>query len=99
MDLSSSFIIEEIKSELKVYCSYWHKQSQLSTRSFYNFVSKFEILQIMWKKLNKEHQTLSFQFLSIDLASILIHMWTAKHLVQAFCIDFNNSNGHFNSWI
>ena len=31
-------------------------------------ILKFEILQITWKKWNKEHQTLSFQFLSLNLA-------------------------------
>ena len=33
-------------------------------------ILKFQILQITWKKWNKEHQTLGFYFSSIDLAFI-----------------------------
>ena len=64
-------------------------------------ILKFEILQITWKKWNKEHQTLSFQFFtnrfSISMFFVLFfHVvckisnfdkWTAKHLVQASCTE------------
>jgi hypothetical protein len=58
-------------------------------------------LEITFKKWNKEHQTLSFQFF-INRSSILMlfvlffhvvckisnsNMWTSKHLAQAFCTE------------
>ena len=65
-------------------------------------ILKFEILQITWKKWNKEHQTLSLQFFT-NRSSILMffvlffhvvckisnfNMWTAKHLTQGSCTEF-----------
>ena len=61
----------------------------------------FEILRITWKKWNKEHQTLIFQFFitksSIFMVFVLFFhvvckisnfsMWTAKHLGQASCTE------------
>ena len=45
-------------------------------------ILKFEILQITWKKWNKEHQTLSFQFFinksSILMFFVLFFMWFAR---------------------
>ena len=70
-------------------------------KCFVVHILKFEILQITWKKWNKEHQTLSFQFF-INKSSILMllvlffhvvckisnfDMWTAKHLAQASCTE------------
>ena len=45
-------------------------------------ILKFEILQITWRKWNKEHQTLSFQFFinksSILMLFVLFFMWFAR---------------------
>ena len=64
-------------------------------------ILKFEILQITWKKWNKEHQTLSFQFFT-NIFSILMFLvlffhvvfrisnfdkWTAKHFAKASCTE------------
>ena len=51
-------------------------------------ILKFEILQITWKKLNKEPQALSFQFFT-NIFSILmcLALWTAKDLAQASCTE------------
>ena len=37
-------------------------------KCFVVHILKFEILQIIWKKWNKEHQTLGFHFLPINVA-------------------------------
>ena len=61
----------------------------------------FEILQITWKKWNKEHQTLRFQFFIKNLAFWCFlfcffhvvckisnsNMWTEKQLAQASCTE------------
>ena len=44
---------------------------EASAKFFEVHISKFEIFQITWKKLNKEHQNLCFQFF-INTASILM---------------------------
>ena len=70
-------------------------------KCFVVHILKFEILQITWKKWNKEHQTLSFQFFTnrfsiLKFFVLFLHkvckisnfdMWTAKHLAQASCTE------------
>ena len=72
-------------------------------------------LKITWKKWNKEHQTLSFQFL-INKSSILMffvlflhvvceisnfNMWTTKHLAQGSCTELTliDIPQYVNIWI
>ena len=49
-------------------------------------IVKFEILEITWKKWNKEHQTLSFQFFisrfSILMFFVLFFMWFARFQIS-----------------
>ena len=70
-------------------------------KCFVVHILKFEILQITWKKWNKECQTLSFQFFTnifciLMLFVLFFHVvfkisnfnkWTAKHLAKASCTE------------
>ena len=67
------------------------------TKCFAVHILKFEILQITWKKWNKEHQTLSFPFFTNRFSILMFFVlffhvvckisnfdkWTAKHLAKA----------------
>ena len=69
-------------------------------KCFLVLILNFEILQITWKRWNKEHRTLSFQFFS-NRSSILMffvvfyvvckvsyfNVWSVKHLAQASCTE------------
>ena len=64
-------------------------------------ILKIRILQITWNKRNKQHQTLSFQFLTNRFNILMffvlffhagckisnLNKWTTKHLLQASCIE------------
>ena len=64
-------------------------------------ILKIEILQITWNKRNKQHQTLSFQFLTNRFNILMFfvlffhvvckisnsNLWTAKHLAHASCTE------------
>ena len=50
------------------------------TKCFAVHLLKFEIMQITWKKLNKEHQSLSFQFF-INKSNILMFFALFFHMV------------------
>ena len=92
--------------EVNIFCEmeWWCKVNSVQeacAKCFVVHILKFEILQITWKKWNKEQQTLSFQFFtntfSILMFFVLIfHVvckisnlikWIAKHLSQASCTE------------
>ena len=78
-------------------------KSQLSTRNLcqmlwgsHTKIWNLKSCKITWKKWNKEHQTLSFQFFIILMFFVLFfhvvfgkisnfNKWTTKHLAEASC--------------
>ena len=64
-------------------------------------ILEFEILKITWKKWNKEHHTLSFQFFTNRFNILMFfvlffhvvwkisnfNLWTGKHLAHASCTE------------
>ena len=76
-------------------------------------ILKFEILQITWKKWNKEHQTLSFQFFTNRFSILMFFVlffhvvykisnfnkWTAKHLAQTSCTELTLTSRVKNQWL
>ena len=69
------------------------------------FKLKCEILQIVWNKWNKQHQTISFQFFTFSILMFFHEVckisnsnkWTAKHLAQVSCTELTLSGLNF--WI
>ena len=77
-----------------------NSEQEACAKCFPVHILKFEILQITWKKWNKEHQTLGFQFFTNTASRLMFlffrvvckilyfNMWTAKHSAQASCAEF-----------
>ena len=65
-----------------IWASKVNSVQEACAKCFLVHILKFEILQITWKKLNKEHQTLSFQFFtnkfSILMFLFCFFMWFAR---------------------
>ena len=74
--LNSEFVLE-LCLRIKV-----NSVQEAFAKCFAVHILKFEILQIIWKKWNKEHQTLSFQFFinksTILMLLISFLMWFAR---------------------
>ena len=64
------------------YCLKVNSVKEACAKCFSVHKLKFEILQITWKKWNKEHKTLSFQFFtnrfSILMSFVLFFMWFVR---------------------
>ena len=99
-----TFLNPPLGSYTRIFLLKVNSVQEACAKCFAFHILKFEILQITWKKWNKEHQTLSFQFFinkSILMFSLLIFhvvckisnfdMWTAKHLAQASCTELTLS--------